>query len=114
MPGDAQALPFPDDSFDTTIDTFGLCVMPAPQQSLRELARVTRPGGRVLLLEHTRSPLALLGAYQDATAQPVAALGKGCMWNQDVQGMAAAAGLQLRRVEYALGGTISALVAERP
>ena len=42
-------------SFDTVIDTFGLCSHEDPVRALREMARVTRPGGKILLLEHGRS-----------------------------------------------------------
>ncbi len=44
--GDAEALPFPADSFDTTVDTFGLCVFPNPRQAVLEMARVTKPQGQ--------------------------------------------------------------------
>ena len=95
------------------MDTFGLCVFSKPQQAVNEMARVTRPGGLVLLLEHTRSLLPLLGLYQDLTAHPVAAWGKGCVWNQDVESMVSTAGLELHAVRYALAGTISAVVAKK-
>ena len=111
--GNAEALPFAADTFDTTVDTFGLCVFPAPQQAVREMARVTKLNGQVLLLEHTRSKLPGLGLYQDLVAGPVAAWGKGCAWNQDVQGMVLTAGLQIQDVNYALAGTVSAIVAKK-
>lgn len=49
--GDAQALPFPDASFDAVTISFGLRNIPDPQLALREFARVTRPGGRVVVCE---------------------------------------------------------------
>ena len=49
--GDAQALPFPDESFDAVTISFGLRNVPDPQLALREFARVTRPGGRVVVCE---------------------------------------------------------------
>jgi len=53
--GDAQRLPFADASFDTVAISLGLCTVPDPALALREIARVCRPGGRVVLLEHVRS-----------------------------------------------------------
>ena len=55
--GDAQALEFADDSFDTVVCTLGLCTIPDPRRAIAEAHRVLRPGGQVLLLEHVRSPL---------------------------------------------------------
>jgi len=49
--GDAAALPFADAVFDAVTVSFGLRNMPNPVGALRELARVTRPGGRVVLCE---------------------------------------------------------------
>lgn len=50
----AEALPFPDATFDTAIVTFALCSVDAPDTALAEIARVLRPGGRLLFLEHVR------------------------------------------------------------
>ena len=55
--GDAQALEFPDQSFDTVVCTLSLCTIPDDRAAVAEARRVLRPGGRFLLLEHVRSPL---------------------------------------------------------
>jgi ubiquinone/menaquinone biosynthesis C-methylase UbiE len=47
--GDAEALPFPDQSFDAAVFGFGLLHMGRPERAAAELARVVRPGGRVAL-----------------------------------------------------------------
>jgi ubiquinone/menaquinone biosynthesis C-methylase UbiE len=56
--GDAQALSFAADSFDTVVVTLALCAVPDDRQAIREAARVLRPGGRLVWLEHVRSPVA--------------------------------------------------------
>lgn len=55
--GDAQALEFSDESFDTVVCTLSLCTIPDDRTAVAEVRRVLRPGGRFLLLEHVRSPL---------------------------------------------------------
>src|SRR5450759_2427618 len=45
--GDAQALDFPDASFDTIVATFVFCSVPDPVLGLRELSRVVQPNGQV-------------------------------------------------------------------
>src|SRR6266496_3538562 len=55
--GDAQALEFPDESFDTVVCTLALCTIPDARGAVAEARRVLRPGGHILLLEHVRSPL---------------------------------------------------------
>ncbi len=54
--GDAENLAFEDTSFDTVICTYGLCTIPDDREAVSEMARVLRPGGRLLLAEHVRSP----------------------------------------------------------
>lgn len=53
--GDAQAMPFPDESFDTVVCTLGLCGVPDERAAIAEMHRVLRPGGKLLLLDHVGS-----------------------------------------------------------
>lgn len=53
---EASSLPFPDASFDTVTITLTLCTVPDPERTLREMSRVCRPDGRLVLLEHVRAP----------------------------------------------------------
>jgi len=61
----AENLAFPDRSFDTVFATFVFCSVPDPVKGLREIRRVCRPGGRLLLLEHVRPDSRLLGTLFD-------------------------------------------------
>src|SRR4249919_3413688 len=44
---DAEALPFPDASFDVVLSTFGVMFAPNQKQAAKEMLRVVRPGGRI-------------------------------------------------------------------
>lgn len=59
--GDAQALRFEDNSFDGLCIAFGIRNVPDRLQGLREMARVTRPGGRVAILELSEPRGGVLG-----------------------------------------------------
>ena len=54
--GDAQELDFAGGTFDTVVFTLALCSIPDDRRAVAEARRVLRPGGRLLLLEHVRSP----------------------------------------------------------
>lgn len=61
LKADALALPFPDSSFDTVVTSCTMCSVPDPVRALRELHRVLRPEGQLLMFEHVRSRQVLLG-----------------------------------------------------
>lgn len=67
--GDAQNLPFDDDSFDVVISTFGAMFAPNQQRVADELIRVCRPGGRIGMNNWT--PDSLIGDIFRATASHV-------------------------------------------
>lgn len=60
--GDAQALPFPDATFDAATIAFGIRNVPDRSLGLRELARVLKPGGRLAILELGEPDAPLIGA----------------------------------------------------
>ncbi len=62
---DVQHLEFPDQVFDTVFATFVFCSVPDPVLGLKELRRVCKPDGRLLLLEHMRPGNPLLGTLFD-------------------------------------------------
>lgn len=95
----AESLPFPDDSFDTVVVTLVLCTVPDQTAALEEIARVLKPDGRLLFLEHVRSRNPELAKWQDRLARPWHFLGDGCHCNRDTVSAISAAGFQLGEVE---------------
>lgn len=79
---DAERLAFADGEFDTVVSTLGTCTFPDPVQALREMRRVCRPGGRILLMEHGRSDWPAIARWQDRRA-PKHAEFLGCWWNRE-------------------------------
>jgi methyltransferase OMS1, mitochondrial len=113
--GDAGALPYADETFDTVLDTFSMCVLDEPVNVLREMARVLKrsPDSRVLLLEHSVSSVVPVALFQNITAKSVASSSKGCFWNQDVVGLAREAGLYVVSSESSFAGTLVSLELRR-
>ncbi len=100
---DAESLEFPDDAFDTVVDSLSLCTLTQPVQALREMARVCKPKGRILLLEHGRSSREGLARWQDKKADKHAKH-LGCNWNRDILGLVGEANLVVvSSKQYCLG-----------
>lgn len=62
---DVEQLDFPDDSFDTVVATCVFCSVPNPIQGLKEIRRVTKANGKIIMLEHMRSDNEFVGKIMD-------------------------------------------------
>lgn len=72
---DATALAFPDACFDVSVAMFVMTVVPDPAKVMRELARVTKPGGSLLICNHFSVEDGLRGALERGLARYAARLG---------------------------------------
>ncbi len=83
----AEALPVPRASVDTVVSTMVLCTVPDVDAALAEVARVLKPGGRLLFIEHIHAPAGSpLRRWQDRLTEPWAAFAMGCRCDRDIVG----------------------------
>jgi ubiquinone/menaquinone biosynthesis C-methylase UbiE len=107
---DAQALDFPDSQFDTVITSLATCTFPDPLRALDEMARVCKPDGRILLVEHGRSRVKWIARLQDRFAHGQFNA-HACRWNQDSLVLVKASGLRVVEAKTRLFGILHAIEA---
>ena len=73
-----ENIPFRDASFDTVVCTFTLCSVDDPDQVRSEMQRIFRPGGRLLFLEHGRTPDVDVARWQDRIEPVWKKMAGGC------------------------------------
>ena len=94
----AERLPFEDSSFDTAVYTLVLCTVPDPAAALAETARILKPGGRLLFVEHVRAKDPGLARWQDRLEGSWRFFADGCHCNRDTVATIEASGFTLERV----------------
>jgi ubiquinone/menaquinone biosynthesis C-methylase UbiE len=88
----AEGLPFEDASFDSVTATLVFCTVPNPEAAAAEVARVLRPGGAFIFLEHVRDAEGSRRArWQDRLERPWGVLGAGCHPNRETAKVIASA-----------------------
>ena len=101
----AEALPLEAASVDTVVITYTLCSVDDPEQALREVRRVLKPGGKVLLLEHGLSPEPGVARWQHRLNPIWRSLALGCNLTRPVSELLRRAGFDVQDIEeYYLGG----------
>jgi len=107
---DASALNFPDNHFDTVTSSLSTCTFPDPIVALREMGRVCKDDGRILLLEHGRSSVRVMGRLQDRLADWHARQ-VACHWNRDPRQLVLQAGLRLVSDRTSVFGVVHVIEA---
>jgi ubiquinone/menaquinone biosynthesis C-methylase UbiE len=111
--GDAQALEFDNESFDTVIITLALCTIPDDRKAAAEAWRVLRPGGTLVLLEHVRSPSLPVRAIQ-RLLDPLAVRFEADHLVREPLDYLADAGFAIESVEHSRLGIVERVLARKP
>src|SRR5699024_3384007 len=94
----AEEMPFQDQAFDAVIGTLVLCTIPEPEQALREVRRVCKPGGIVKFFEHVRMQYSIPAKLQDWLTPFWKRVCDGCHLNRDTLGLIQESGLRIEKV----------------
>ncbi len=97
--GDVQGLGFTDNLFDTAVATFVFCSVPDPVRGLRELNRVVKPNGKILLLDHVRIDRPIIGRIMDLLNPLVVRLWGANINRRTVENVQRA-GLEIESIEH--------------
>jgi ubiquinone/menaquinone biosynthesis C-methylase UbiE len=92
---DAQSLPFRDGTFDTVVSTWTLCSIPQLQDALAEVARVLKPTGRFLFLEHGLSENPKVGTWQRRLTPIQRFVAGGCHLDRAIDAWVRAGGFEI-------------------
>jgi ubiquinone/menaquinone biosynthesis C-methylase UbiE len=111
--GDVQELDFPDQSFDTVVCTLGLCTIPDPGKAVAEAHRVLRPGGKLILLEHVRSPVMPVRMVE-RMLNPISVRFEGDHLTREPLEYLEAAGFKVEELERSKWGIVERVLARKP
>jgi ubiquinone/menaquinone biosynthesis C-methylase UbiE len=95
----AGGLPFPDATFDTAVVTWVLCSVPDQRLALQEIARVVKPNGHLLFLEHVRSDDPQVAKWQDRI-RPLYNHLAGCNPNRETLAAIQASAFEVESVRH--------------
>jgi ubiquinone/menaquinone biosynthesis C-methylase UbiE len=113
LEGDAEQLPFAEDSFDTVVCALSLCTIPSPATAIGEMARVLRPGGKLLLLDHIGSSWPPIYAAQ-WLLERITIRAAGEHFTRRQLRLVKAAGLRIVEAERLKAGSVERIHAVKP
>lgn len=97
--GAEDHLPVADDRFDTVVSTWTMCSIPQLARALAEIARVLKPGGQLLFVEHGLSPEQGVARWQNRLTPIMKRIGGGCHLNRNIAEFVRASPLRLVQCE---------------
>ncbi len=109
----AEALAFADAAFDTVTTSLMLCTVPDPARALSEMARVCKPDGRIVVLEHVRSPNRFFAKLQQWMT-PLQVRQLGCHLDRPTDQLVRDLGFQVERDESRFVGVFHLIVMRPP
>jgi ubiquinone/menaquinone biosynthesis C-methylase UbiE len=110
---DAHALPFADGTFDTVVCTFGLCAIPDDEKAVAEMARVLRPGGLLILVDHVDSTSRVVRGVQWLVERmTIPRAGEHFLRRPSL--LVEAIGMNIERRERFAAGLVERLAARKP
>lgn len=97
--GSAEAIALDEKSVDTVVTTWTLCTIPDATRALGEMRRVLKPSGRMLFVEHGRSPDPNIRRWQDRLTPLWKHIGGGCHLNRAIAELIAGSGFRIERLD---------------
>lgn len=112
--GSAEAIPLDDNSIDTVVMTWTGCSIPDIRSALGEMRRVLKPRGRLLFVEHGRSPEAGVQVWQDRLTPLWRRVAGGCHLNRKMDDLVREGGFAIERLDtgYLRGPRIITFIYE--
>lgn len=104
LPHPAEAIPLGDDAVDSVVTTWTLCSVADPGRVVAEVLRVLRPEGRLIFVEHGRSPEPGVRAWQDRLTPVWRRVAGGCHLNRPIADLLTRGGLVFEEIETGYAG----------
>ena len=96
----AESVPLPDQSVDTAVSTWTLCSVNNPKKVLEEIARVLRPTGRFIFVDHGASSSSVLRVIQTILTSVTKYFTGNCHYDRSIEKLIREAGFEIQKIEH--------------